>query len=291
MKKHILSLLLFGSLSIYTYAQTYYVNENFNSGTLPTGWTNVAVSGSHAWSFGIDGSQGAGAVGNQNIDSTKFAYFDDDNLGGTSNGALDNDNTAALTTPPFNNSAALTTYLEFDYNFRKTPSNTTHDTFYVDVYDGIKWNRVYSVFADDCGNYLSALCAGNFPHASIDISAFKSIATKVRFTYYDGKDWGFYVGIDNVKIGTSLTSSIKKLTKSEVSNYQLYPNPSNGQFSIDVSNKLIGERFQILDLSGRVIQEGKINGQQTDINLDKEAKGIYIFRLSQYNIQKKVVVY
>ena len=58
------------------YSQKQHVNEDFNNSALPLNWTNDSVSGSHFWFFGVDGANLHS--GNQNIDGTPMAFFDDD---------------------------------------------------------------------------------------------------------------------------------------------------------------------------------------------------------------------
>src|SRR5690606_13272843 len=102
-----------------------------------------------------------------------------------------------LITRAFDNSTSTQTYLEFDYNFIQ--SNTINDSFHVEVYDGSNWNRVLSLGSDDCGNYMHSQC-NVIPHAVIDISAYSSTASQVRFIYSDDDNWGYYVALDNVEI-------------------------------------------------------------------------------------------
>ena len=197
--KKINLLFIFLFLSVSFYAQSYHINENFNNSSLPNGWTNTAVTGSQSWNFGNNGA--TAHVGNQNLNGTAMAYFDDDALGSTST-----NNTASLTSPVFNN-LNLPTTLEFDYNLRTL--NGIADSFYVDVFDGTNWNRVFSRNMNDCGNYIQATCVGNFPHANIDISAFANTSCQVRFTYHDGNDWGWYIGLDNVQIYSPYQHDLK----------------------------------------------------------------------------------
>lgn len=190
MRKHILPFVIFIACGLQAIAQNYHVNEDFNAATLPTGWSNNAVSGTQVWSFGIDGANLHN--GNQNLDGTNMAYFDDDSYGSSSV-----NNTVELLTPTFDNSTSTQTYLEFDYNFRQL--NTINDSFYVEVYDGSNWNRVLSLGSDDCGNYMHSQC-NIIPHALIDISAYNNANCQVRFVYSDDNDWGYYVALDNVEI-------------------------------------------------------------------------------------------
>jgi len=191
-----LLLTIFASFTVYSQAQIVHIQEDFNAASLPLGWSNTAVNGSHNWSFGIDGS--TNDAGNNNLDSTNMVFFDDDNYG-----SVANNNTVELKTPAFDNTAYLATFLEFDYNLRVFPN--LNDSFYVEVYDGSNWNVVFSVNQDDCGRYTNlvslSLCEIiGFPHALINISAYTNANCQVRFTYHDGNSWAWYVALDNVEI-------------------------------------------------------------------------------------------
>lgn len=201
MRKHYLYLLTILFLTVSVKSQIFYVNEDFNTATLPAGWNNTAVVGTVPWTFGIDGSDIES--GNNNIDNSNFVYFDDDLQG------LSGTNTVQLTTPSFDNTGSSVTLLEFDYNYRDYNSTSTTDTFYVEVYDGTSWNRVFSTQTnDDCGQYSQGLCLAGFPKATINISAFSNVNCQVRFTYFDGNDWCWYVGLDNVVIKSPFPNDI-----------------------------------------------------------------------------------
>lgn len=181
------------ALSLQSFAQNFHLTEDFNAGALPTGWSNDTLGGTYGWMFGIDGSFRDG--GNNNLDGTNFAYFDDDMIGSAESG-----NHVQLVTPSVDNSTEPITFLEFDYNFRQY--SVINDSFYVDVYDGASWVRVFSVWQDDCGNYIGC---SSYPRAKIDVSSYSNTNFQVRFGYYDGNgvgvnDYGWYVGIDNIAI-------------------------------------------------------------------------------------------
>src|SRR5690554_2015336 len=137
MKKYLLALMFLCATTAHLFAQNLHVVEDFNAGSLSAGWSHDLISGTISWSFGIDGC--GGDPGNQNLDGTNFAYFDDDILGNNPN---HHNNTAALVTPAFDNSASPITTLEFDYNFRQY--GPINDSFYVEVDTGSGWNRVFS---------------------------------------------------------------------------------------------------------------------------------------------------
>lgn len=186
-------------VTISSFSQNFHLQEDFNTSALPIGWTNSAIVGANNWSFGMDAS--ASTNGNNNIDGTPLVFFDDDILGPLA------DNTVHLITASFNNSSSAATYLEFDYNFREFAG--VADSFMVDVYDGSQWQRVFSRWSNDCGNWISTACLGNYPHASIDISTYANSNCAVRFIYYDGNDWGWGIGLDNVQIWSPFQNDIQ----------------------------------------------------------------------------------
>jgi hypothetical protein len=197
MKKYLLFTLLLSFSFLVIKAQFYYIDEDFNAGVLPAGWTNVAVTGTVAWKFGIDGSTGTNTNstnGNQNFDGTPLVYFDDDTLGGNQK-----NNFARITTPVFNNASSSQSVLEFDYNFKSIAA--INDSFYVEVFDGANWQKVFTRVTNDCGHYdVPAECPTGLPHANVDITAYGNANCQVRFVYFDGNDWGWFAGFDNVEI-------------------------------------------------------------------------------------------
>ena len=259
-------------------AQTNFINEDFNLSALPAGWTTTAVSGTNNWNFQIDGS--ATLSGNNNLNGTPMAFFDDDSLGVNSK-----NNTAQLTSPVFDNSSSINCSLTFEYNFRQFQLNT--DSFFVHVFDGTNWNTVFFRSTNDCGNYLGP-CSGNFPTANIDISAYKNSNCQIRFTYHDGNDWGWYVGIDNVRVYEPISTSIEK--NDEEFSLTLSPNPSTGVFNLNVSSEYIGSKYKIYDITGSIVAVSKIGSNLTQIELNNVDKGIYFFRLEGINKVEKLVI-
>lgn len=77
---------------------------------------------------------------------------------------------------------------------------------------------------------------------------------------------------------------------------QVFPNPSKGKFQLSLAgaNKIEGE-YRVSTLSGKVISQGTIQGQQdaeTTIDLSHQPKGLYFLQVSengQHYVQKLVV--
>lgn len=59
-------------------------------------------------------------------------------------------------------------------------------------------------------------------------------------------------------------------------NFSIYPNPSNGFFNINHDYIISETPYQITDITGKVIQTGKLTGEQTVLNLSAVQSGMYL---------------
>ena len=76
----------------------------------------------------------------------------------------------------------------------------------------------------------------------------------------------------------------------ELATASLYPNPSNGLFTIKVDQEHIGSSCQILDNLGRLIDKGIIRELSQDFDLSDKPKGVYRIQVSNENIAKTLSV-
>jgi len=60
----------------------------------------------------------------------------------------------------------------------------------------------------------------------------------------------------------------------------IYPNPTNGIFTIQLENENIGYPYQILDNLGRLIDKGIIRELSQDFDLSDKPKGVYRIQVS-----------
>lgn len=86
-----------------------------------------------------------------------------------------------------------------------------------------------------------------------------------------------------LSVGISETASIK-------SSINLYPNPNKGNFTIEVDKSLIAKTYQVLDIKGSLIKEGRFTNSRTLIDLSGYRKGIYFLRIRELGVSKKIVV-
>jgi hypothetical protein len=64
------------------------------------------------------------------------------------------------------------------------------------------------------------------------------------------------------------------------SQFKMYPNPSNGSVTFNVSEILIGSELWLSDLMGRVLLTSEITAQESTFSFDALASGIYVVTLS-----------
>lgn len=85
------------------------------------------------------------------------------------------------------------------------------------------------------------------------------------------------VGSNIYKIQLSQILSVHEIANSpEVS---LYPNPSNGRFTIKTNGINRKEYIQVFDILGRNVYAAPLNSNDTEIDLGNNAKGIYLYQI------------
>uniref|UniRef100_UPI00404923E3 T9SS type A sorting domain-containing protein n=1 Tax=Fluviicola sp. TaxID=1917219 RepID=UPI00404923E3 len=115
----------------------------------------------------------------------------------------------------------------------------------------------------------------------------------------------YMVGIDipngcnpNKSIGSVISNKIS-LGTSSISSYlennlEIYPNPSDGLFTIKLSNDLgINDlSFEIIDPIGKVIKTIQIDDAQTNTSFDLSefTDGVYFIRLTEGNWLKQLIL-
>ncbi|MBP6810437.1 MAG: T9SS type A sorting domain-containing protein [Saprospiraceae bacterium] len=161
------------------------VVESFNGCEKPAGWETQIVAGVDDWKFGLI-TEGAALGGGNSMDGSCFAFFDDDLLGQDTPFSA-----VRLISPWFDGTQFGQFSVDFDVILRYYSEkiavfvqNGNGEEFFVRESQG-----------DVGGPYFS-----NYVHSVLDLSPYRSQQMRVIFEYDDGKDWGWWVGIDNVKI-------------------------------------------------------------------------------------------
>jgi hypothetical protein len=89
---------------------------------------------------------------------------------------------------------------------------------------------------------------------------------------------------------SSSTTGIIDTINSEVL-INIYPNPSNNIFKIQLTNDLIGSELEILSIDGKLIHSMEIIDNKIDIDLSNCFNGLYILRINHLSqvFTKKII--
>lgn len=79
--------------------------------------------------------------------------------------------------------------------------------------------------------------------------------------------------------GGTITTDIKDTTKNEISNFNIYPNPSNGNFTIATDN-FENTTIAIYNVAGQLIKNQNLTQNKTLIDLTTFSKGIYFVKVT-----------
>lgn len=159
--------------------------ESFNGCEKPAGWETEVVTGVDDWKFGVI-TEGAALGGGNSMNGSCFAFFDDDLLGSDTPFSV-----VRLISPWFDGTQFGQFNLDFDLILRYYSEKIA---VFVQHGNGEEY-LVRESQGDVGGPYFP-----NDVHVQLDLSPYRSQQMRVIFEYDDGKEWGWWVGIDNVKV-------------------------------------------------------------------------------------------
>jgi hypothetical protein len=82
-------------------------------------------------------------------------------------------------------------------------------------------------------------------------------------------------GCENTATDSVFVSGCASLTEEELTSYTVYPNPSNGQMTIEASVNI--QTWTLLDVSGRILATGNsVNESTLELDFSDRAKGVYM---------------
>ena len=61
----------------------------------------------------------------------------------------------------------------------------------------------------------------------------------------------------------------------------IFPNPTTNQITVKTDTKLIGSNYTVYDYNGKGVLTGKINSENTKIELGNLSVGIYLFSVGE----------
>lgn len=155
--------------------------ENFDAAAaIPNCWENE-VGDDADWIF-RSGSIGHGATSDNTTGSGNYAGVDDSQSNA-------NDTVNNLLTPSFDLTSLVNPRLNF-YHFIGN-DNVLTSTLYIDIYDGTTWNAAVTTI-----EFTAAAWQQEF----VNLTAYKSANTRIRFRAHESTDFNSDISIDDVTI-------------------------------------------------------------------------------------------
>ena len=171
-----------------------------------------------------------------------------------------------------------TIYPEFSFWYHM--NGTAIGRISVDVYSNGVWtNNVLNPIIGTQGNF--------WQQASIDARPYIGQNVNFRITVTTGNNWSGDIALDDISF---VDKSLGLNEPVSNASFSVFPNPSEGIFTLKF-NELPTNNIQIIDISGRTIEEVKIRSEVSKIDLSRYSKGIYFLTEIDSGIIEKLIVY
>ncbi len=158
---------------------------------------------------------------------------------------------------------------------------------------GTTWNNVYlkggmtlcttggtaSANVDTAGGGGCFLPAAN--HWRTDTISIPALANKpsVMYSFENRSGYGSNLYVDNINLPKSPLGINNIINRSSVT---IYPNPSNGVFTIDMNNITGKQQLQVYNVLGQQVYANTLSESKTQINL-QQPTGVYLYRILSLN--------
>lgn len=250
-----------GMIEIYSEPVSLPLQEDFNTAFPPEGWKLVNSGMGGTW-------EGANVLGETGNGVAQFPNYWVDTQGEAD----------LLVMPSVDISSLSEPRLHFDVAYRK----------YAEYNDGLEvwartddseWMPIYSKFGndlevDDCYMWFWYDQGGELAWRTdtVDLSPFAEESC-ITLAFANIGAYGNHIWIDNVNLGDANVSvSEESLPTGRM---LVYPNPNQGSFGVVTPDSWIGTPYQIVNLAGQVVQEGRLTGGM-QVNAQHLSTGIYL---------------
>ncbi|MFN0202735.1 MAG: T9SS type A sorting domain-containing protein, partial [Bacteroidia bacterium] len=128
---------------------------------------------------------------------------------------------------------------------------------------------------------------------SVNINIFSGVVEEILFVFRNIGNWGQRMYIDNINIELLPTVGIENNLSDK--NVQLYPNPNNGHFSLELIDLEGNTTITVMDILGKVVNQQQIDASRqsfVEYELNEISKGTYLVKVenAKGNLVKKVVI-
>jgi PKD repeat protein len=213
-----------------------------------------------------------------------------------------------LISPSYNLEGMSNAVLEFDHAYAKRYAQISDSLIVLISEDcGNSWNRLLSLGENGDGNFATHIQSSNgfVPQIaddwcgsgygsncySINLDQYVGKANiKIAFETYNANGNPLY--IDNVKISQFVDISENQINTSDVT---IFPNPTNGSFSIINNSNEKFDNYEIINHLGQIVIKSKINQANTSIEINTKSElktGVYFIKLSgeRKSISSKLII-
>jgi PKD repeat protein len=183
-------------------------------------------------------------------------------------------------------------YPEIYFDVAYAPYNATYSdslAIYYSTDCGNTWNQVYfkggmtlcttgntvMTGADTNAIGLFVPLSNNWRTDTIKIPAI-AYATSVMFAFENRSGNGSPIYIDNINIPGA---PLKVSNISNSTSVSVFPNPSNGKFTVELSGVSGQSLVEIYNVLGEKVYTGSLSSSTTQIDLSTKASGVYLYRI------------
>lgn len=162
------------------------IRDAFNDCVMPTGWTTKILDGQSGWKFGRI-PPGTSAYNNgSTMDGSCFVYFNDIEFEDAYA------STVRLYSPWFDGAKFFEYELNFDAMLRYNGGEI------LSVY--LQQDSSEEIILYQSGGHVGGPSIPEYLHFSFDLTPYRSPQMRLVFEYDDNGVWGYWTGIDNVKV-------------------------------------------------------------------------------------------
>jgi hypothetical protein len=256
--------MLFTSTALW--AQTTIMSQDFEGGSLPTGWSQITNATDGGWKFGV----------NTALQSSSFPITSHTLMACTNDDACNCDKSNdILIAPPLDLSSYTYVFMSFDNYYYNLSYNsvTENATIVVSTDGGATWTEVNDV----AGNL------GDWETRFVDLSAYAGqINVQIGFKYDDGGDWLYGWALDNVTVFEPVAGTDVSVAHFDIG--KLDPTPTFVGYEKYITGLPLNPRIIVGNSGTEVITSFDISWSDGTNTYTQSVTGVNIPALQNYEV-------